>query len=174
MYAEIRGIQKSFNIMLRNTGKYCHITSPYFLPPKSIRDALINAKQRGVDVKVITQGLCRTPLISLASRHIYGLFLKKGIQIYQMYNQELHAKTASIDGLFCTVGSFNLDDLSYKYLLEVSITILDQDISKQMNEQFKIDLSNSVELTLENWESRSIWLKIYHWLAYQLCRLLCL
>lgn len=132
----------------------------------------MRASLRGVDVRILIAGKCDVPIVNIAAKHIYGLFLRKNVKIYEMVDKELHAKSATIDGVHAIVGSFNLDRLSWRHLLEVNLSILDQSTTKQLEEQFVEDLKLSAEVTLVEWEKRGILTKSVHWLAYHLCTLI--
>ncbi len=132
----------------------------------------MRASQRGVDVRILIAGKCDVPVVNIAAKHIYGLFLRKGVKIYEMVDKELHAKSATIDGVHAIVGSFNLDRLSWRHLLEVNLSILDQKTTLQLEAQFVEDLKLATEVTLVEWERRGIFTKTVHWLAYQFCTLI--
>jgi cardiolipin synthase len=55
----------------------------------------------------------------------------------------LHAKTVTADGIYGTIGSFNLDFWSSHRNLEVNLTVLDPEIANQIEEQFFEDLKVS-------------------------------
>lgn len=84
----------------------------------------MKAAKRGVDVRILTAGKCDVPAITWAATHVYGYFLKHGVRVYEMKDRELHAKTATVDGMFACVGSYNLDYLSYYHQLEANLTIV--------------------------------------------------
>ncbi|HEY2629519.1 MAG TPA: phospholipase D-like domain-containing protein, partial [Usitatibacter sp.] len=67
-----------------------------------------------------------------------------------------HAKTAVIDGVWSTVGSSNLDWRSLLSNDELNAVILGTDFADRMNAMFDHDLTDSEEITLEKWHSRSV------------------
>jgi cardiolipin synthase len=168
-----RQIQKALTYAISRSQRYCHITSPYFLPPKKLRNSLIHSAKRGVDITIITQGVCTTPIISEATQYISSYFIRHGIKIYRLDNQELHAKTLVIDDYYSTVGTFNFDHLSFKYLLEVNVAITDENVAKEMEDRFQEDLKNCSLVTLEKLDERSWWTKFFHWLCYQFTIIVC-
>jgi phosphatidylserine/phosphatidylglycerophosphate/cardiolipin synthase-like enzyme len=68
------------------------------------------------------------------------------------------------------VGSFNLDRWSDRRNLEVSVTVLDPVVAREMEEHFRADLAQSREVTLETWKRRSLWRRLWGWIAYQILR----
>lgn len=51
-----------------------------------------------------------------------------------MWDKKLHAKMASIDGIYSYVGSFNLDAWSSRNL-EVNVTVLDPPLAHQLEDR---------------------------------------
>ena len=66
----------------------------------------------------------------------------------------VHAKTATIDGQWSTIGTANIDRLSLLGNYEINIEVFNADVARQMEEIFAIDSSNTVELTLPEWRRR--------------------
>lgn len=164
-------IQKSIEESVNRAVNYCYFTTPYFLPSDGLRKALINAKKRKVDVKILTAGLSDVPLMRYASRHIYKEFLDHGIRIYEMEQKTLHAKLATIDGVYSLVGSYNLDHWSARRNLEINLAIIDQSTAITLKEQFDEDLKKSSEIDKNLFYARSKTRRFLCWLAYQLMRL---
>jgi len=52
----------------------------------------------------------------------------------------LHAKTLTIDGVWSTVGSYNLDSRSLLYNWRVTLEVLDERLAEQLEEKFRDDL----------------------------------
>lgn len=165
-----RSIQRALRLTVRNAVTHCYITTPYFIPPQRLITAIKRAAERGVDVRILTAGVCDVPIVHLAAQHIYGSLLKHGVRIYEMYDSTLHAKTITIDGVYSTVGSFNLDTWSDKRNLEVNVAMIDPDIARQMQENFLRDIDTAAEIVLDTWHKRPWWKRIIHWTAYQLLR----
>ncbi len=164
-------IQKSMRLTLKRAQEYCYFTTPYFLPSDRLRKAMIEAAERGVDVRVLTAGISDVPLMRFASHYVYGQFLKAGIRIYELYDQTLHAKTAAIDGIYAWVGTYNLDHWSARRNLEVNVSVIDRHLAHELEQHFEVDLKNAREISLPVWEKRS-WLKrLLNFLAYQIMRL---
>jgi cardiolipin synthase len=71
----------------------------------------------------------------------------------------VHAKTATIDGQWSTIGTANIDRLSLLGNYEINMEAFNRDVATQMEEIFAIDSTNTVELTLEGWERRHAMVK---------------
>lgn len=106
-----------------------------------------------------------------ASQHVYELFLKNGVQIFEYTARTLHAKSITIDGIYSTIGSFNLDRLSWRHNLELSVSTIDPDTAAQLESHFEEDIQNAKEVTLKDLKERPIFSKILHWTFYHLMSL---
>ena len=166
-----RAIQKALRVTLGRALERCYFTSPYFVPPGRIKRALTHAARRGVDVRVLTAGRSDVPLVRLASQHLYGRLLRAGVRIFELESRVLHAKIATIDGVYASVGSFNLDYWSDRRNLEVSVAVLDRGAACALEEEFLRDLEGAREVHLESWSRRSWPRRFAGWLAYLFFRL---
>jgi cardiolipin synthase len=166
-----RSIQRALRLTVRNAVTHCYITTPYFIPPQRLVSAIKRAAERGVDVRILTAGVCDVPVVHLAAQHVYGSLLQHGVRIYEMYDSTLHAKTITIDGVYSTVGTFNLDTWSDKRNLEVNIAMIDPEIAREMCTNFVRDIGRACEITLHTWHKRPWWKRAIHWTAYQVLRL---
>ena len=166
-----RAIQRALQQTISRALRRCFLTSPYFIPPRWLVGALRAAARRGVDVRVLTAGHSDVPAAHWASQHIYGRLLSAGVRIFELDARVLHAKTATIDGIYATVGSYNLDNWSHRRLLEVNLAFLDADVAADIEASFHRDLDGAHEVTLASWKTRTLGQRLLHWLAYRLARL---
>jgi cardiolipin synthase len=132
------------------------IVNSYFVPHPDLRESLENAARRGVDVKLILPSRSDNRLVYQAGRSYYGGLLEAGVKIYERKNRVLHAKTATVDGVWATVGSTNLDWRSLAYNDELNAIVLGADFTRQANAMFDRDLAESEEITLEYWRKRPL------------------
>jgi cardiolipin synthase len=140
-----------------------HITNSYFIPDDQIVKALTEAAGRGVDVKIILPGITDSKLALYAQRYHYSVLLKSGVKIYEHRTSLLHAKTATIDNVWSTVGSTNMDYLSLLNNDEVNAVILTHEYAVEMEKMFAGDLSNSRQITGEEWEKRPLLPRAREW-----------
>jgi cardiolipin synthase len=164
-------IKEVLNLKLDHAKESLDIVTPYFLPPHKIEHAILEAAGRGVQIRLITQGLCKTPIINTASQHILGKFISAGVKIYQMHDQELHAKYIIVDELFGMLGSFNIDELSLEVNMECGFSVFGGESIDLLSKNTTKILPLCKELTLDELESRSNLRKVWQWVCYVLCRL---
>jgi len=69
----------------------------------------------------------------------------------------MHAKTAVIDRSWFTIGTSNIDHLSFFHNLELNLVGRDETAALELEAQFERDLADSHEIKLEEWEQRPAW-----------------
>jgi cardiolipin synthase len=132
------------------------ITDAYFTAGRQLRRALRQAALRGVDVRLLLPSQSDEPFIVSAQRAHYHGLLRAGVKIYEWSGKMLHAKTATIDGVWSTVGTSNLDSWSIARDNEVNAIILGHKFGDEMNLMFKNDLEDSQQIELAQWDQRSL------------------
>jgi cardiolipin synthase len=137
-----------------------YLTNAYFLPDPQLLAALKDAAARGVDVRLLLPGKSDSDLVLNASRSFYQELLSSGVKVYERQDALLHSKTAMIDGVWSTVGSTNLDWRSRLNNQEIDAVILGQNFGSRMQAMFDQDLQASRQITLVDWENRSLLMRL--------------
>jgi cardiolipin synthase len=145
--------------------KYIHITTAYFVPDRQVLQAMIDAAQRGVEVKIIFPSFTDVGMLLHAGRSYYEELLAAGIKVYERETAMLHAKTAVIDGVWSTIGSTNIDMRSFLHNDELNAVVLSVDFAKRMDALFQRDLQQSVEVNAEQWRRRGMRQRLREWMA---------
>jgi len=143
-----------------NAEQRVYLTNAYFVPDPQLLKALTGAAQRGVDVKLVLPSHTDSWAVFHAGRSHYSKLLHAGVKIYERRGAVMHSKTASIDGVWSTIGSTNLDWRSFLHNDEINAAILGRDFSRQMDAMFARDLAESDAIDLERWEQRSLILRL--------------
>jgi cardiolipin synthase len=143
------------------------ITTPYFVPDASVRGELIRAvRERGVKLKILTPGRhTDQTLTRRSSRRLYGALLRAGAEIYEYQPAMLHAKSLVVDGLWCVVGSTNLDNRSFGLNDEVNLAARDAALARRLLVDFARDLSSSRAVGYREWRRRSLLERSHEWLG---------
>jgi cardiolipin synthase len=136
--------------------KEVRIINPYFVPHEELRRALREAAGRGVEVTLILPAHSDSWITYYAGRSYYGELLAAGVKIYERRNRILHAKSATVDGVWSTIGSTNLDWRSLVYNDEINIVVLGPEFAAGMNAVLERDLANSDAITRETWAKRPL------------------
>ena len=149
---------------------YAYVTNAYFVPDARLLAALRNAARRNVDVRLLLPNETDSNLVFYASHSYYDELLSAGVKIYEREDAMLHAKTALIDGVWSTIGSSNLDWLSFAHNQEVNAIVLGQEFGDQMKAMFDRDIASSRLITLERWRQRPIVMRLKEFGARLLSR----
>ena len=121
----------------------------YFVPDDLSLDALIRARQRGVDVQILTPGNINFNIVRRASRTLWPELLRSGAHIYEYGPAKLHCKILMVDDVFVSLGSVNFDERSFRINDEQNINVIDRELAAKMSEQFERDRAQSRPITLE-------------------------
>ena len=132
-----------------------YVTNSYFVPDDDFRRLLIQARKRGVDVRILTVS-AKTDVKTTwwAGRSRYEELLKGGIRIYEYQPAMMHSKTFIADGIWGTVGSMNFDNRSLAFNNESNLVFLDPVQGAQLDSTFFDDLSRSKEIILSEFRKR--------------------
>ena len=142
-----------------------HLTIAYFAPDPQLLKALTDAAQRGVEVKLILPSYSDSWAIFNLGRSYYSELLEGGVKIYERRGAVMHAKTVCIDGVWSTIGSTNLDWRSFLHNDEINAVILGRNFATQMEDMFAHDLKESEEIDRDQWQYRSLLLRLKEQLA---------
>jgi len=135
---------------------HLYITQAYFIPDREILQGLLAAAARGVDVRVITPQRSNHIVADIVARSYVGDLLAGGVRLFLYQDAMVHAKTATADGQWSTVGTANIDRLSMRGNYEVNLEVVDAGQASIMEEVFDQDLQNCQEMTAEQWQQRSL------------------
>ncbi len=133
------------------------IENAYFVPDRQIRQALVQAAARGVDVRVIVPGkYIDSPNVRNASRFHYGELLDGGVEIYEFLPTMMHNKVMVVDGIWSSVGSINFVNRSMKKNGEASVSVYDRRFAERVERMVDRDLARSERFTKEKWKKRGL------------------
>ena len=144
------------------------IQNPYFIPEPAAIDALGEAVDRGVDVRVLmpSAGGTDNPIVQHAGHRNFEKLLRCGIRLFEYPSTLLHQKVMTVDGVWSAVGSANFDDRSLDINDEASVGLIDPDVAARLREAFSADLKSCDEVTLAVWEQRSAWHQLVDRVSY--------
>lgn len=147
-----------FQALIKSARKTIRITSPYFLPDRSARRALVEAVQkRGVHVQILTAGpRIDHPVVRRMSHHSVRNMVQGGAEIFEYQPAMIHAKLMTVDGLWSVVGSTNFDHRSFALNDEVNLAALDANLAATIDGDFFDDLTQSRRLTQEMLRERTL------------------
>ena len=142
-------------LSIASAKKTLYVTNSYFVPDDDFRALLLQAKKRGVDVRILTVSK-ETDVKTTwwAGRSRYEQLLEGGVRIYEYQPAMMHAKTFVVDGMWSSVGSMNFDNRSLAFNNESNLAVLDAGFGATMDSTFMDDLTRSQEIRLDEFRKR--------------------
>ncbi len=137
-------IYKAQLAAINEAKKYIYIHNAYF-SDNAILYALIQARRRGVDVRVVLPVNGNHEIMNQSNILTANIMLRNGIQVF-FYPGMSHIKAAVYDGWLCT-GSANFDRLSLRDNLELNLATSDSQTVKRFEEMlFEKDFEKSMKM----------------------------
>jgi cardiolipin synthase len=149
--------ERFLSLTIVGARKTLYIANSYFVPDDDFRRLLTRAAKRGVDVRILTVS-SKTDVTTTwyAGRHFYEELMRAGIKVYEYQPTMLHSKTIVADGMFSAVGSMNFDNRSMAFNNESQLVVIDSVFGRQMDSTFLDDLRYAKQITLPEFEKRSV------------------
>ena len=133
------------------------ITSPYFVPDESLLYAVTTAAQRGVEVELFVSEISDQFSVGHAQASYYRALLEAGVRIHRYPAPYiLHSKFFSVDDEVAVVGTSNMDQRSFSLNYELSLMMVDHAVVAAIREVEDSYRAVSSELTLTEWDQRSV------------------
>lgn len=117
------------------------VMNPYFTDPGMI-DRIVDAGERGVDVRILVSEESNNKPADAALRHEYGRLQDAGVEIWE-YPAVMHAKVTIADDTLI-VGTVNLDAWALYRNLEIALIFEDAGLADQARREWiEPDIANS-------------------------------
>jgi cardiolipin synthase len=143
-----------------------HIANPYFVPDPVAIDTLIDAKRRGVDVRIMVSGIRNDNWLARHnSVRLFGRLLAAGIEIQEYNRTMLHHKTMVVDRCWVTIGTTNFDNRSFAHNEESNVCFFDRRLAEQLHDIFRDDLGGCDRVTADAWARRGVWARAQEFVA---------
>jgi len=136
--------------------KSVRIMTPYFIPDRSLISALATTAMRGIEVCLVLPALNNLPYVHWASRSYLWELLQCGIRVFYQPPPFVHTKLLLVDGLWCLIGSANLDPRSLRLNFELNLEVYNGKLAGVLEQHFQEALSRSREITLEEVDGRPL------------------
>lgn len=146
-------IESVYNQMITYSDEYLYITTPYLVIEDYMKQSLIEAVKRGVDVRIITPNIPDKKMVKLLTNYNYGALLKEGVRIYEYTPGFIHAKQILTEDA-AIVGTINMDYRSFYLHYENGIWMSGNQIQQDMREDFYSLFEESREISYDEWRKR--------------------
>lgn len=167
-----RDIERAYLKAIGQSRNEIWLTTPYFMPGRRFRKALIRAAERGVAVNLLL-GRDEFKVLNWSVPSLYGQFLAANITIYEYPLGLLHAKAMVVDQRWATLGSSNCDHLSFLLNHEANLVIRNHPVVKEV--RWKIEsqaLEKGIKVDSDLYSKRPFMTKVFNWVSYGFVRLL--
>ena len=124
-----------------------HITSPYLLPPPSVKRALRRALRRGVKVEVLYSETGDTPIFDAGNVYYSRRLQRRGAEVWLYREAFQHSKVLMADGVRSMVGSVNLDSRALRWNEEVAVVMMDSVSTQWLDSAFIANQQNAQPLS---------------------------
>ncbi|WP_298452421.1 phosphatidylserine/phosphatidylglycerophosphate/cardiolipin synthase family protein [uncultured Prevotella sp.] len=159
-------IRKFYTDAINNAKDSIKLINPYLTLNNTLKRALRNAVKRGVKVEIMVSAHSDIPLTPDCVFYNVHNLMQHGVDVWIYKKGFHHTKIIMVDGLFCTVGSANLNARSLNFDYEENAVIIDPCTTKELSDMFERDKAESFKLTEENWDAwRTPWQKFVGWFA---------
>jgi cardiolipin synthase len=144
-----------YYLSITSARRSIHIANPYFVPDPAALDTLIDAKKRGVDVRIMVAGDKNENWLSRRNAvRLYGRLLEARVEILEYEPTLLHHKTMVVDGLWATIGTTNFDSRSFAHNEENNVCFYDRRLAQELDAIFADDVKRCTRIELQAWRRR--------------------
>ena len=148
-------MQLMYLMAIAAASKQIDLQSAYFVPDDLSVKALLAARSRGVQIRLLLPGEhIDSYTVRLASREQWGPLLKAGVEVHEYLPTMMHNKMMIVDNEMVSVGSTNFDPRSFRLNDEASMNVYDRGFATQMSVVFENDLKHARRYTYARWEQR--------------------
>jgi cardiolipin synthase len=157
--SEWRAIRQLYFGMIVSAQSRVRVQSPYFILDATIAEALKAAALAGVSVEVMVTG--QSDSWNQAPYWAANTYLAEvaaaGVRVHLYGRGYLHAKTLSVDGEVCSIGSANLDIRSFSINYELNAVLYDATLARELEAAFERDLGSCCPFDPADYERRPAW-----------------
>jgi len=148
-------VEALYYLAIASASRSIDLTAAYFVPRPAFIEALTNAADRGVKVRILVPGPhIDKGFVRVAGRAAYQELLEAGVELYEYQPTMLHAKTMVVDEGWSSVGTVNFDNRSFQLHDEVTLCVWDDAFAGKLGEAFEEDVSRSEAIDLGRWRAR--------------------
>jgi len=147
------------NALLKIMGsakKSIWIATPYFIPDQETLTLLRLSALSGVDDRLLYPGKGDSIISDQASQSYFTPLLKAGVSIYSYKDAFMHAKIVLVDDEVASIGTANMDIRSFELNYEIIAVLYESKTVLDIKNDFEQDFKESIEITWESFQKRSI------------------
>lgn len=147
-FGKERTAERIYIEILNNAQQYVHIMTPYLVPGYEMRQALIYAAKRGIDVKIILPHIPDKKYAFALAHAYYKKLIQAGVKIYEYTPGFVHSKLFVSDNVRAVVGAINLDYRSLYLNFECAVFLYGATQICDIEKDFRTTLPKCQLITL--------------------------
>jgi len=159
-----RPVEKRYKTLIRFAKEQILMETPYFVPSRRIKRAIMGASRRGVKVILIVPKVSDVKPVDILSNRYFGKLYKSGVQIFYYNSKDhqkiLHSKLLIVDNKVFILGSSNVDYRSFIHNYELNLLGRNREIVRELKRHFQETLSKCERFNYAQWRSRSSFSKM--------------
>ena len=150
-------VEALYYLAIASARESMELTAAYFVPRPAFTEALAEAAERSVTVRVLVPGPhTDKELVRIAGRAAYERLLEAGVEIHEFAPTMLHAKSLVVDGAWASVGTVNFDNRSFQLHDEVTLCVWDSEFAGLLHSEFERDVARAEKIDPDRWRARGL------------------
>lgn len=144
------------------------ITTPYFLPDRSLIGALAVAARRGVRIDILLPIRSNLPIVDFAVTAQLEEIIEIGCRVWHSSGSFDHAKLMAVDGEWAYIGSSNLDPRSFRLNFEIDLEVYDPNLAAWIENHIDAHIAAATPVTAVSLANHKFWRRLRDrtcWLA---------
>ncbi|HEV3021986.1 MAG TPA: phosphatidylserine/phosphatidylglycerophosphate/cardiolipin synthase family protein [Pirellulales bacterium] len=140
------GTDEQLLALIRQAQSTIVLETPYFVMSVRLKQALFEARSRGVGVVILTNSLASTDhtFVAAVMTNQRRRTLRNGIELWEYAGpNHLHAKSLVVDGTTAFVGSFNFDPRSEFLNTETGVVVSDPQVAEWVQASIDDHMQNA-------------------------------
>ncbi|AVI62554.1 phospholipase D-like domain-containing protein [Halomonas sp. GFAJ-1] len=159
-------MRKMLMVAIATAEQRITLGSAYFYPDEHFLEALIEARERGVEVNILVPGdSIDKGFVRHASVNRWRPMLEAGVNIHEYQPSMYHAKLISIDDRWASIGSTNLDNRSFRINKEGNLNVYDEEFARYVRELVEEDIRHAEHYDLDRWHNRPWRKRLAGWVS---------
>ncbi len=146
---------------INSARKRLWIASPYFVPDEQFISALQLAALRGVDVRILIPDETDSGLVQLSTWSYMEELQEVGIDVYRYTKGFMHHKVMVIDDEYCTIGTANFDNRSFRLNFELTMGVRDLAFTEEVATMLESDFAEARLVARGELDRRSAWYRFW-------------
>lgn len=143
--------------ILSEAKRYVYIMTPYLIIDYRLREAMLSAAARGVDVRLVVPHIPDKKTAFALTRSNYLALIRGGVKIYEFTPGFIHSKNFLADDEVAVVGTINLDYRSLMHHYENAVLLYRTKAGEQLKADFEKTFEASALQTEEDAKKSVVW-----------------